>query len=105
MHDRSNLYSMLFFWCKQKQLASLWSNRTLCTTLAPQDSIVGLKLWNLVGLHVAGTPGKALLLSLLPLRLQGQRCMSGLAVRILEVVAYGGFLWTKIDEMIFYRFT
>ena len=36
---------------------------------------------------VAVTPGKALLPSLLPFRLQGQRCMSGLAVRILEVVA------------------
>ena len=36
---------------------------------------------------MAVTPGKALLLSLLPLLLQGQRCMSGLAVRILEVVA------------------
>ena len=74
-------FSMLFFWYKQKHLASLW---LLCTTLAPQDSIVGLQLWKLVGLLVAVIPGKALL----PFRLQGQCCIaSGVAVRILEVVA------------------
>ena len=44
----------------------------------------GLQLWKLVGLLVAVIPGKALL----PFRLQGQCCIaSGVAVRILEVVA------------------